>query len=131
MWSSWWGSVTTTGEQGPANVTPLDHWPDPGPCSSPVRVKGACGLLRSKPCKAVVLHQELPVVSCRAQHSQDRPWGAAGSGPGGGPEGLPPASRHPNDKTSQLSSAGEFSLRTQDWASASWSQVPSGRGGKN
>lgn len=77
----------------------------PGHCSSPVCVEGACGLLRGKPCKAVVLHQELPVIPRGAQQGQDRPWGAAGSDPRGGPEGLPPLFRPPNDNRSQFSSA--------------------------
>lgn len=50
--------------------------PPAGPlctCSSPVCVKAGCRLLRSKLCKAVVLHQKLPSVSHGAEHGQDRP----------------------------------------------------------
>lgn len=45
----------------------------PSTCS-PVQVKGWCRRLRSQPCEAVVLHQELAIVSCRAQHDQHCPW---------------------------------------------------------
>lgn len=92
MWSQQWSSVAVMGGQGRWSLTtviPLDQRPGPlSACSSPVCVKEGCGLLRSKLCKAMVLHLELPIVSHRAEHSQDRPWGAAVSCPGkGSPRG--------------------------------------------
>lgn len=49
-------------------------------CSSPVCVKGGCGLLGGELCKAVVLYHELATVSRGAEHGQHCPWGAAVSG---------------------------------------------------
>lgn len=52
-WSYWWGSSPSQGSRGDRG-SDCDS-PGPartlGPCSSPVRVEGACGLLRASPAK--------------------------------------------------------------------------------
>lgn len=67
-------SQGSRGDKGSDCLTPLDHCPDPGPLLLTCPCRGACRLHRGKPCKAVVLYQELSIISCRAQHSRVRSW---------------------------------------------------------